>query len=54
MEKVELNNNIEICLVNLGNTCKYEYYTVRNTDDLKKHIKILDTDLMLMKLKYKV
>ena len=39
MEKVELNNNIEICLVNLGNTCKYEYYTVRNTDDLKEAYK---------------
>lgn len=39
MEKIELNNSIEICLVNLGNTCKYEYYTVGDNEELKEAYK---------------
>lgn len=32
-------NLVEICLVDLGNTCKYEYYTVGNSEDLKEAYK---------------
>ena len=38
-EKINIWEKMEVCLVDLGNTCKYDYYIVENSKDLKEAYK---------------
>ena len=38
-EKIKIKKKMEVCLVDLGNTCKYDYYIVENSKDLKEAYK---------------